>query len=111
MKIGIKKNMNSDIIKYYELNYDLVRTSDFDEKSRLLKPDNGVSVIGYSKNKTCRFCGKSEDEVSFKKMHMFFQSQLETKFYYQIMSVIFVISILETQLKMIIVNFLAFITA
>ena len=31
MKIGIKKNMNSDIIKYYELNYDLVRTSDFDE--------------------------------------------------------------------------------
>ena len=42
---------------------------------------------------------------------MFFQSQLETKFYYQIMSVIFVISILETQLKMIIVNFLAFITA
>ncbi len=75
MKIGIKKNMNSDIIKYYELNYDLVRTPDFDEKSRLLKPDNGVPVIGYSKNKTCRFCGKSEDEVSFKKnAHVFPES-------------------------------------
>ena len=75
MKIGIKKNMNSDIIKYYELNYDLVRTPDFDEKSRLLKPDNGVPVIGYSKNKTCRFCGKSEDEVSLKKKaHVFPES-------------------------------------
>lgn len=79
MKIGNKKNINSDIIKYYELNYDLVRTPDFDEKSRLLKPENGVHAIGYSKNKTCRFCGKGEDEVSFKKIAHAFPESIGNK--------------------------------
>lgn len=36
METGIKKNRNSNIIKNYELYYDLLRTPDFDEKLRLL---------------------------------------------------------------------------
>lgn len=65
MQIGIKEKIEPEILKYYESFYDILRTPDFDDKSRLLKPLHGIHKIGYSKNKKCRFCGKNETEVSF----------------------------------------------
>lgn len=75
MKVGIKKEVDSNTVQYYESFYDVVRTPDFDEKSRLLIPNHGMNTIGCSKNKICRFCGKGEDEVNFKKIaHVFPES-------------------------------------
>lgn len=75
MKVGIKKDVNLNTVQYYESFYDVVRTPDFDEKSRLLIPNHGMNTIGCSKYKICRFCGKDEDEVSFKKIaHVFPES-------------------------------------
>lgn len=75
MKVGIKENIDKYIVKYYESFYDLVHTIDFDEKSRLLIPKHGIKTIGYSKNKKCRFCGRGENEVIFKKIaHVFPES-------------------------------------
>ncbi|MBE6034093.1 MAG: HNH endonuclease [Clostridiales bacterium] len=75
MKIGINKNIDCKTIKYYESFYDIIRTPDFDEKSRLLISKHGIQTIGHSKNRKCRFCGKCEDEVSFKKIaHVFPES-------------------------------------
>lgn len=75
MQIGINERIDSEIIHYYESFYDVLRTPDFNDKSRLLKPKHGIQVIGNSQNKQCRFCGKGEDEVSFKKIaHVFPES-------------------------------------
>lgn len=75
MKIGINKNIDLETINYYESFYDIIRTPNFDEKSRLLIPKHGIQTIGHSKNKKCRFCSKCEDEVSFKKIaHVFPES-------------------------------------
>lgn len=68
MKVGIKKDLNLINVQYYKSFYDVVRTPDSDEKSRILIPNHGINTIGCSKNKICRFCGKGEDEVSFKKI-------------------------------------------
>lgn len=68
MKIGINETIEPERIEYYESFYDILRTPDFDDNSRLLKPSHGIHTIGYSKKKICRFCGKGEDEVSFNKI-------------------------------------------
>lgn len=75
MRVGIKKNVDLNTAKSLESFYDIVRTPDFDEGSRLLIPKHGTKIIGCSKNKICRFCGKGEGEVTFKKIaHAFPQS-------------------------------------
>lgn len=59
-------------ISFYKSFYDLLRTPDFDEKSRILKPRHGIHYYGAPKNKVCRFCGRNENEVNFKKIaHVF----------------------------------------
>lgn len=68
MKIGINKMIESEKIAYYESFYDILRTPDFNDKSRLLKPSHGINTIGNSQKKICRFCGKGESEVSFNKI-------------------------------------------
>ncbi len=42
MKIGINEKIEPEIIEYYESFYDVLRTPDFDDKSRLLKPMHGT---------------------------------------------------------------------
>lgn len=72
MNLGINKFMDKDVVEYYESFYDILRTPEFDEKSRVLKPEHGMRYLGSPKNKVCRFCGKNETEVSFKKIaHVF----------------------------------------
>lgn len=65
MKIGINEHIEPEIQKYYDTFYDILRTPNFDDNSRVLKRTRGIQTIGYSPKKRCRFCGKSEDEVSF----------------------------------------------
>lgn len=75
MQIGIKEDLDDSIIKYYDLNYDLLPTPDFDDNSRLLVRKHGMQTVGRTKNKICRFCHKNESEVSFKKIaHVFPES-------------------------------------
>jgi len=75
VQIGINEKIEPKILEYYESFYDILRTPDFDDKSRLLKPLHGIHTIGYSQNKKCRFCGKGEKEVSFNKIaHVFPES-------------------------------------
>ena len=75
MKIGINTMIEPEIIEYYESFYDILRTPDFDDKSRVLKPLHGMHIIGNSQKKICRFCGKGENEVSFNKIaHVFPES-------------------------------------
>lgn len=62
MHIGIK---DTYALQYYESFYDILRTPDYNNKSRLLKPEHGIQTIGSPKDKRCRFCGKGENEVSF----------------------------------------------
>lgn len=68
MKIGIKEEFDDKLLQYYEKYYDILRTPDFDDESRLLKPRHGIQIIGPSKNKKCRFCGKDERETKFTKI-------------------------------------------
>ena len=71
MNIGIKPQYewNTKTLEFYENSYQILRTPDFDDSTRLLKPQNGKQVLGnYGSAKTCRFCGKSEPEVTFKKV-------------------------------------------
>lgn len=75
MQIGIKEDFNQNTIQYYDLYYDLLPTPNYDDKSRLLIPKQGIKSIGNSSTKECRFCHKSEPEVSFKKIaHVFPES-------------------------------------
>ena len=53
MKIGIKEMIDPETRDYYEAFYDILRTPDFDDKSRVLKPLHGMKTIGYSKKKIC----------------------------------------------------------
>lgn len=72
MNIGINLRIDPQTIQYYESSYDILRTPDFNDKSRLLKPEHSLKKIGNPKDKKCRFCGKKEGEVSFKKIaHVF----------------------------------------
>lgn len=71
----INQNMVSNSKVFYVSNYDILRTPNLDEESRELKPRHKMQIIGSSENKICRFCGKSEGEVSFKNTaHAFPQS-------------------------------------
>jgi|GEM_PF-1647736 len=63
MKIG-DTNIDKRALCFYEKNYDVVDTPNFNDQTRLLKSNNGLKYIGV-KRKTCRFCGKSEPDVSF----------------------------------------------
>lgn len=75
MKIGINEKIEPEIIEYYESFYDVLRTPDFDDKSRLLKPMHGTKEQGCAKNKKCRFCDKDENEASFNNIaHVFPES-------------------------------------
>lgn len=75
MQIGINENIAPEVIQYYDKFYNVLRTPDFNDESRLLKPQHGIQTIGASKNKKCRFCGKNENEVSFRKVaHAFPES-------------------------------------
>lgn len=75
MQIGIRDKIDTKVIHYYDSFYDVLHTPDYNDKSRLLKPQHGMRVIGNPKNKKCRFCGKGENEVSFKKIaHVFPES-------------------------------------
>ena len=72
MHIGIKDTIDPYVLQYYESFYDILRTPDNNDKSRLLKLEHGIRTIGNPKDKRCRFCGKGENEVSFKKIaHVF----------------------------------------
>lgn len=73
MIMQIKENTQlKNDIEYYETFYDLLRTPDFNDSSRLLKPVHGMQIIGNSRKKICRFCGKDESTVSFSKCaHVF----------------------------------------
>lgn len=72
MRIGIRENVDPQIEQYYTCFYDILRTPDFNDNGRLLNPKYGKRKLGVSKNKKCRFCGKDENETSFKKIaHVF----------------------------------------
>lgn len=64
MQIGIKDDVDGNIIKYYDLYYDLLPTPDLNNNSRLLSPKHSMQRIGNSKEKTCRFCHKNANEAS-----------------------------------------------
>lgn len=55
MRLGINENIEPEIIKYYDSFYDVLRTPDFDDRSRLLKSTHEKRELGCSKNKKCRF--------------------------------------------------------
>lgn len=75
MRIGIKETVDLNTLQYYKSFYDLLRTPDFDDKSRLLKPEHRIQTFGSPINKKCRFCGKDENEVRFiKTAHVFPES-------------------------------------
>ena len=75
MRLGINENIEPEIIKYYDSFYDVLRTPDFDDRSRLLKSTHEKRELGCSKNKKCRFWGKDENEVNFDKVaHVFPES-------------------------------------
>ena len=75
VKVGIKHNIDKKLLQYYESNFDILRTPDFDENTRLLKCSHGMKVVGAAHNKVCRFCGKNESEVSFRNIaHIFPES-------------------------------------
>ena len=66
MPIGINERIDEETMNYYESFYDILSYG-------LLK--HKMQVIGSPQNKTCRFCGKGENEVSFKKTaHVFPES-------------------------------------
>lgn len=67
--------INDGSREFYNINYDILRTPDFDENTRVLKPEHGIHYLGNPKNKVCRFCRKNEKEVTFKKIaHAFPES-------------------------------------
>lgn len=72
MQIGIKEEIDYKSVQYYEKYYDILRTPDFNDTSRLLKPNHGIHTIGASHNKKCWFCGKDESETKFTEIaHVF----------------------------------------
>lgn len=67
MNIGIKNCLNTGTLQFYNQNYDILRTPNFDDETRLLKPQHGLNYLGNKKHKVCRFCGKEEPGVTFAK--------------------------------------------
>lgn len=78
-KIGVKEHIDPELMNFYKSYYDVMRTPDFDEKTRLLKPKHGLKKIGQSQNRVCRFCGKTEKEVTFKKVAHIFPEAIGNK--------------------------------
>lgn len=76
MNVGIMENIDRDVLEFYEMNYDVVETPDYKNSTRLLKPEHKKHYLGANlKHKICRFCGKGEPEVTFKKIaHVFPES-------------------------------------
>ncbi|WP_031492581.1 HNH endonuclease [Succinivibrio dextrinosolvens] len=79
MNIGICDNPDKTALMFYENNYEVLRTPDFDESTRTLKPAHKIKYLGNSKKKICRFCGKSEPEVKFKKVAHAFPESIGNK--------------------------------
>ena len=65
IRSGINPRISPEVLQFYDTNYDVLRTPDFRDESRLLKPAHGINVIGSATHKVCRFCGKEESDVSF----------------------------------------------
>ena len=65
IRYGINPHISPEVLHFYDTNYDVLRTPDFRDESRLLKPVHGINIIGSATNKICRFCGRKESEVSF----------------------------------------------
>lgn len=78
MQIGVRDYIDPKAEKYYESYYDVLRTQDFDDKSRLLKPGYGKKILRGSE-KRCRFCGKGGEEVTFKKIAHAFPESIGNK--------------------------------
>ena len=75
MNVGINTQLDESTIRYYDLFYDVLRTPNFDDHLRLLRPQHGIQIIGSKKNQRCRFCQKNEPEVHFTKIaHVFPES-------------------------------------
>ena len=51
MQKGIKEEIDFELEQYYDKYYDILRTPDFDDKSRLLKPKHRIQTIGTPINK------------------------------------------------------------
>lgn len=79
MNIGLKNGSDRSVISFYDYNYDVLRTPDFKEDTHFLKPEHGLKYLGNPKHKTCRFCGKTEDEVSFNKIAHAFPEAIGNK--------------------------------
>ncbi len=67
-RYGINSHISPIVERFYNANYEILRTPDFCEESRLLKPVHGMNIIGSANHKVCRFCGREEPEVSFNKI-------------------------------------------
>lgn len=80
MKIGIKEMIDPETRDYYEAFYDILRTPDFDDKSRVLKPLHGMKTIGYSKKKICRFAVKMKTRLALIRLPTHFLSVLGIMF-------------------------------
>jgi hypothetical protein len=79
MNVGFT-NPDRHAIMFYDQNYVIVDTPDFNNQTRLLKPNNGLKYIGI-KRKTCRFCGKNEPDVSFNDDPHLFPESIGNKAY------------------------------
>ena len=79
MKLGVKENIDSDTLNFYEYYYDVIRTPDFNDKTRFITSDHGLKFLGSKHNKTCRFCGRTEKEVSFRKVAHAFPESIGNK--------------------------------
>ena len=76
MQKGIKEEIDFELEQYYDKYYDILRTPDFDDKSRLLKPKHRIQTIGTPINKKCRFAEKMRAKQHFQKLLMCFLSVL-----------------------------------
>lgn len=79
MNIGVNRNIEPRKSAFYHTYYDVVYTPNFNNQTRLLKPEHGIRKIGYQKKKKCRFCHKSEPEVPFKKIAHIFPESIGNK--------------------------------
>ena len=77
MQVSINPKVNQIVESFYRKNYEIIPTPNLDN-IRLLKKDKYKKAIYFGSNKkirTCRFCGKSEPTVTFrKKAHVFPES-------------------------------------
>lgn len=77
--MGVKNNIEKYTVSFYTKYYDVVRTPDFKDSTRLLKPEHGLNYLGKKSNRVCRFCGKTEAETSFVKIAHAFPESIGNK--------------------------------